>query len=534
MPEHRYEKADLIRRFDGILGKTFEQVDDRGMFEHVRQEGFHLQKGIAGAVVEQCVLGYDPDTRQEADLIVTENGNETNTELKVTGMRTSDTGRRHYVAKEPMSITAVGVYDLPDQSFDTSHFWNKLEHMLIVYYHYLSDTAVPPYGYKDFPIKGYEFHEFDEADAETLKQDWTYVHQLCTDIVDRHPGPRNDEWKEQVKQEYIERHGDLRRLLSYIDMAPKFPPRFRLKKPTVDAMISRHFGYDLEQLPGRYTTISDIDAKCDELTRLYAGRTLGEIADELGVPRLSRTGREDKGLAERVIVRMFGGNSEKLSQVELFQRFGLIARSVVVTPTGGRTEDMKLYRIDFGEMTQETYVEEDGAIRLFTFEDSELYTFFADHEFLCILFEEPAAEYEKDPITGEFVHDPGTHKKIQIKHPLAMNRFLGFKRLVFSDEFIETKVKRVWDDTRSKIFSHTLEDVIQRDKNGHPKMLENEEVSTAPSFMKSAQNDVFIRGGATDSSMRYKTVCVNGIHMIPQHIWIKGTAIVSELNGRTQ
>lgn len=43
--------------------------------------------------------------------------------------------RKHYVAKEPMSITAVGVYDIAEQEFETSHFWEKLEHMLIIYYY---------------------------------------------------------------------------------------------------------------------------------------------------------------------------------------------------------------------------------------------------------------------------------------------------------------------------------------------------------------------------------------------------------------
>ncbi len=529
MPEHRYEKADLIHRFDDILNKTLEEVDDKGLFEHVREEGFRLQKGIAGAVVEQCVLGYEPDTRQEADLVVVDHGNETKTELKVTGMRTDDTDTPHFVAKEPMSITAVGIYDIADQSFPDSHFWNKLEHMLVVYYHYLSDTSVPPYDYKDFPIKGYEFHEFSEADEEALRQDWSFVHQLCAEIVSAHPGPRDSEWREAVKQEYIDRHGYLRRLLSYIDLAPKFPPRFRLKKSTVDMMISRHFGYELEQLPGRFTTVSDIDAKCEELTQLFAGRAIGDIADELGVPRLSRTGRENKGIAEQVLIKMFGGGSEKLNQVELFRRFGIIAKTVAVTPSGGRTEDMKFFQIDFGEMTQETYVDEDGLTRPFAFEDSELYTYFADHEFLCILFEEPAAEYMRDPVTGRFLYDPISHRRIKVRHPLAMNRFLGFRRLVFSDEFIDTAVRRVWDDTRYKIFSRTLEDVIQRDSRGHAILLSNGEVSSAPSFMKSAQNDVFIRGSAQNSSIRYKTECVNGIRMIPQFIWVKGTAIVNEL-----
>lgn len=68
-----------------------------------------------------------------------------------------------------MSITAVGVYDIAEQEFETSHFWQKLEHMLIIYYYYVANHAVSAYEYKDFPVVGYEFHEFSAEDVEVLK-----------------------------------------------------------------------------------------------------------------------------------------------------------------------------------------------------------------------------------------------------------------------------------------------------------------------------------------------------------------------------
>ena len=90
-----------------------------------------------------------------------------------------------------------------------------------------------------------------------------------------------------------------------------------------------------------------------------------------------------------------------------------------------------------------------------------------------------------------------------------------------------------WEDTRSKIFNRTLVDVVQRKKNGLTQYNKNGEVSSAPNFMKSAQNTVFIRGSGEDSSLKNKTECVNGIRMIPQCIWLKGKAVVEELNLRS-
>ena len=519
MADHIYEKEDLIRRFDNILNKTFEEIDNIGMFNHVRTEGFLLQKGIAGSVIEQCVLGYPPDSKQSADLVVIDDGLRKETELKVTGMRIRNDGVPHFVAKEPMSITAVGIFDLADQTFYTSHFWNKLENMLIVYYLYLSNTSATPYDYRLFPIKGYEFHKFNHEDEETFRKDWFYVHDLIKDIVNKHPGPKDSQWKSAVKQEYLDRHQSLRRFLSYIDLAPKFPPRFRLKKPIVNTIIAKHFGYMLEQLPGRYSTISAVDIKCKELECKFRGKTIGEIADFFGVPKTTKEGKENKGIAEHILVKMFGGHSKKLNQIELFERFGLIARTVALTPSGGRTEDMKLYHIDFNEMLQEIFTEDDGSTRPFTFEDSELYSYFADHELLCIIYEEPAKEYVRDSATG---------KRIQVKHPLVLNKFCGFQRLVFSDNFIDNTVRAVWDDTRNKIKNHLLRDVIKKRKDGSIVLNPCGEVQSAPNFMKSAQNDVFIRGSGTDAI--HKTECVNGIRMLPQFIWIKGCAICKELS----
>lgn len=99
------------------------------------------------------------------------------------------------------------------------------------------------------------------------------------------------------------------------------------------------------------------------------------------------------------------------------------------------------------------------------------------------------------------------------------------RTFIFAYKDTSAYAKACWEDTRSKIFNRTLVDVIQRDGNGLTKHNKNGEISSAPNFMKAAQNTVFIRGSGEDSSLRNKTECVNGIRMIPQCIWLKGKAI---------
>ena len=57
------------------------------------------------------------------------------------------------------------------------------------------------------------------------------------------------------------------------------------------------------------------------------------------MPKETASGGEDKGISERIIISMFGGVSKKINQIELFNRFGLIGKTVVMTSSGGRTEE---------------------------------------------------------------------------------------------------------------------------------------------------------------------------------------------------
>lgn len=46
---------------------------------------------------------------------------------------------------------------------------------------------------------------------------------------------------------------------------------------------------------------------------------------------------------------MFDADCKRLNQISDFTKAGIIAKTITVTPTGSRTEDMKLRHIDFEE-----------------------------------------------------------------------------------------------------------------------------------------------------------------------------------------
>ncbi|MCI8509568.1 MAG: restriction endonuclease [Lachnospiraceae bacterium] len=482
MKGHFFHRVEIEKILDRVLNKTLGEVDVNNVFDKTKT---NLKiTGIAGDVIEQSVLGFPADNKQRPDLDI----DGVDVELKTTGIRISKKETDKYEAKEPMSITAVSPNQIVLETFDTSNFWHKLKHMLIVYYHYAASKTVTAAEYADFYIRGYEFHEFSLEDEARLKNDWEIVKDFIVEVQRVYDVPEN---------QYSRISSELRDKLVYIDTAPKWPnsPRFRLKRHVVTEIVQNHFGDKLEQLPGKYNGYRDIDAKCHDITKEDGGKTVKQLIYQYNVI-VKDINKVSKSVNESIIIKMFGGQSRKLNQIELFRKFGIIGKSITMTKTKNRTEDTKLFAIEFNEWTDDKLL----------FEESSLYDYFTNHQFLYMIFEEPS-----------------------IDAPLSENKFIGFKRLTFSDDFIQREVKKLWNEVRSLIFEKRLTETIILDKEGKPYINSKTGVyKTSINFPKSRDNVLFVRGGGLDSSV--KTEEVNEIKMYRQYVWIKGTYIVQLLN----
>ena len=205
--------------------------------------------------------------------------------------------------------------------------------------------------------------------------------------------------------------------------------------------------------------------------------------------------RVNKAIGEQIIVKMFGGQSKKINQIELFNKAGIIGKTLTLTENGFRKEDMKLFTIDFNEF-------EDKDIK---FEDSQVYDYFANNKFLCIIFQKPHSEAK-----------------------MIENKFIGFKIINFDEEFIENEVRITWETIKDLIVNDKLEDVVILDQHGNPRKNRSGNIMSAPNFPKSSERKVFVRG--TSSTSDVKPLNINGVQMYRQQIWVKGLYIVEKLN----
>lgn len=485
MAKFKRSKIEIEKKLKSCIDKKLGEIDTNHAFD--KTKGHPKVTGIAGDVIEKSILNYPSNSDQEPDLIV----DGIPTEVKTTGIKYSrkkNKSGRKFEAKEPMSITAVSPNKIVKENFDDSNFWHKLNHMLLVYYLYDSKTTVKSWEYKNFPIKGFEFHEFSKTDKAILKNDWKKVQKFISNAQKNKSNPESD---------YPNLGSALRKDLLYIDTAPKWPknPRFRLKRSFVSNIVQSYFNIQYESFDKTINSSENLNDLLKSLTQKYKGLTIRELLNRLHIKyKLTKKGNISKNITERIVTRMFGAKSKKLSNIDIFNKSGIELKTITITSKKTRKEDTKFSRINFKQLENED-----------EFENSEFYNCFAEKQFLFVIFETTS------------------------KNSKALDKkFIGFKRLTFSDEFIYTYAKKAWNHTRNLILSGNLVETEITDKNNKAIVNKNGINRTKLNFIKSRQNPVFLRGDGRSSTS--KTECVNGIHMYPQYIWIKGSYIVSLLN----
>ena len=518
--DRKYTREYVCQLLESVKGKTLGEVDKSCQF--ARTDKSEKITGIAGDVIEQSVFGYERDSKQECDIEI----DGVLTELKTTGVRISKNDlktvkgieRERYNlylgAKEGISITGVTFEPDIQTDFLSSHFWEKLEHLLIVFYEYKSYDVVPASAYSQFPIVDYCFNTFSEEERSKLQNDWEIVRDYLQSVYAKFHS-FDERYNQLVGFTHI-----LRPNLMLIDLAPSFKkkstgkyqkPRYRLKRTFVDYIVKGHFSKSRNKegiaLKQSFSSFAQLDARCHELSEKYRGKTISELK------LLLKVDAEAKDIAAKCVLKMFDAECSRLNQISDFTKVGIIAKTITITVNGGRTEDMKLNHIDF----------EEWADRDIDFRESEVYDYFCEHSFLCPIFCERGDMSARKKTESKDVYEERLRRESQL------TTFEGFKRFAFDESFIENEVKRTWEDSRKLIHRNELRWDYEYDKQGNIRMNKSGSYKGAPNFPKSSDYQVFLRGGANDSTEESRTECVNGIRMLPQFFWLKGSYITSKL-----
>ena len=468
-----YTKQEVITLLNRAMGRTFEELTGQAYFDRMPDD--FMDKGLPGKIVEQYILGCGTNTDQAPDIII----DGARTEVKATGFTIDKNGHR---AKEFISVTAVSVNDIVNQEFFDSYFWHKIEHLLLVYYQYREKPPCKSKKYRSFPFCGYEFFSFPESDLREIIREWTLVRDKVREMSQR----------ENPREHYPNIRRELGDELAMLGIAPKYPPRFRLKQGVVTTIIRRHFEHAaMETLPHTIDRFADLDAECHRITERFRGRT---VRDLLGYFGITDYNPRNKALLRPLIIRMFGGTGSRYENVDQFSKLGIIVKSICLSSNHHIKEQMKLFPVNFKELMEDK-----------DFEESELYAYFADHQFLFPMFAYTDTDSMLDCV------------------------FMGFKRMGFDEDFITDHVQRLWADTRSLISENRLARTTVYLSLGTPKMTRVTRMPvTSLNFPRASEYYVYIKLGGTNGAAY--TEVVNGIEMVQQWYWINTFRLFRDLD----
>lgn len=125
-------------------------------------------KGNFGQILEKFYFGYEPNSDAEPDFL------EVGLELKSTPLKTLKNGE--FRSKERLVLNIINYLEVYKEDFETSSFWKKNAHLLLVFY--LNDKDL---DLLDYIIKLVDGWQYPSQDLKVIKRDWEVINQKIKD-----------------------------------------------------------------------------------------------------------------------------------------------------------------------------------------------------------------------------------------------------------------------------------------------------------------------------------------------------------------
>lgn len=125
-------------------------------------------KGNFGQILEKFYFGYEPNSDAEPDF------KEAGIELKSSPLKTLRNGE--FRSKERLVLNIINYLEVYKEEFETSSFWKKNAHLLLVFYLHDRDLDL-----LDYLIKLVDGWQYPNEDLKIIKQDWEFINQKIKD-----------------------------------------------------------------------------------------------------------------------------------------------------------------------------------------------------------------------------------------------------------------------------------------------------------------------------------------------------------------
>jgi DNA mismatch repair protein MutH len=121
-------------------------------------------KGNFGQILEKFYFGYEPNSDAEPDF------KEAGMELKSSPLKNLKNG--DFRSKERLVLNIINYLEVYKEDFETSAFWKKNAHLLLVFYLHDRDLDL-----LDYIIKLVDGWKYPNEDLKIIKQDWEFINQ---------------------------------------------------------------------------------------------------------------------------------------------------------------------------------------------------------------------------------------------------------------------------------------------------------------------------------------------------------------------
>src|SRR5690554_495958 len=135
--------------------------------EEIEKHGYK-GKGNYGQILEKFYFGYEPNSDAEPDF------KEAGIELKSSPLKTLRNGE--FRSKERLVLNIINYLEVHKEDFETSSFWKKNAHLLLVFYLHDRDLDL-----LDYIIKLVDDWQYPDEDLKIIKQDWELINQKIKD-----------------------------------------------------------------------------------------------------------------------------------------------------------------------------------------------------------------------------------------------------------------------------------------------------------------------------------------------------------------
>ena len=125
------------------------------------KEGNLSGKGNFGQYLEKYYFGFNPNNNPEPDFSYV------GVELKTGAIKRTTKGFR---AKERLSIGAINFKDIVNETFETSHLWEKIKKPLLVFHIYKKGDDP-----RNFYITNVNIIQYSKSEIAQIKEDWNLI-----------------------------------------------------------------------------------------------------------------------------------------------------------------------------------------------------------------------------------------------------------------------------------------------------------------------------------------------------------------------